>query len=76
MIPNANNCAPEKIAIIEERNVNPGSTIPTVMYLNKTYANTARPKNINANPIRVVNLKGKVVKPVMRFNECLIRFIN
>jgi len=51
IIPMANSCAPEKIAMIDAKNVKPGTAPPLVKYLIKTYIRTTTPNRMDRNPI-------------------------
>ena len=68
-MPNANNCAPEKIAIIE-RNGKPGTLSPATNYRTITRGSTASPTSVNRKPIYVASRNGKVLKAVIIVIEC------
>ena len=50
IIPIANNCTPEKIAIIDAKNGNPCTGVPTNRYCTTTYIRIDNPKNAKINP--------------------------
>lgn len=65
MIPKVNNCAPEKMAIIEAKKGNPATDVPTVKRTKRTYASIPMPKSVNKKPIRLARRKGVTAKPVI-----------
>ena len=54
-MPSANNCAPEKMAMIEARNGKPATVVPLMRNRPSTYASTARPNSVNVNPTSVAS---------------------
>ena len=61
--------------MIEARKGKPGTTLPLISQESKTYPKIIKPSSEKRNPMRVANLRGLVLNPVIMFMACFMSFI-
>src|SRR3954463_2172827 len=71
MMPSANSCTPEKIAMTEARKGKPGTPPSLVRYTAMTYTRTPKPKSEKQKPSTAASRSGSVVKPVTMLSACM-----